>query len=102
MLRISLQRFAQDDSALCDRFYEINSLTSDFSSFSSAEIIYWEPLHNFPFSAAHANRERRNQFFLNAVTSVRTNGYAVPILARGIVDERVHCINNRVCSRAGG
>jgi len=51
------------EAGRCEGDYEINSLTSDFSSFfnsvidasifCAAEIVDRKPLHDFPFAAAH-------------------------------------------------
>ena len=88
-----------------------NSLTSDFSSFSSAtdasifarlKSFIGSALHDFPFSAAHTDRERRDQSFLDAVTSIGTNRDAVPIVRWRVGSKRNNRIDNRIGSRAGG
>jgi hypothetical protein len=89
--------FAQHDSAVLGGSYEINSLTSDFSSSNSAtdasifarlKLLIGSPCTISDFPPRRPTRKRENQTFLDGVTSVGTNGNAVPVVGRRVLHER--------------
>ena len=82
-----------------------NSLTSDFSSSSSAtDASIFARLKSFigrPWTISHfpprrPTRKRENQTFLDGVTSVGTNGNAVPVVGRRVLYGQTDRIDDRI------